>query len=152
MLALSNETYWVTETRDIIHLVIDGCPPGWGRKNRKYRNRQDKQLSDEYKAFANYVWAAWVTAGQPRLDKGGLGIEVHVYWDRKHTLPDGHVTAYADVDAVTSAVLDGLQDKKDKAGNIERCLVDNDMRVEDKRARKFVDKIHPRVEVWIWSV
>lgn len=147
--ALSNEAYWDAPD-DRIHLVIDGCPPGWGRKNRKYRARGSKLLSDEYKTFCDYVWAAWMTAGKPRLDKGGLSIEIHVYWKRKRKLDDGHVTAYADVDAVTSVVLDALQDKKDKAGNIiERCLFDNDMRVESKVVRKFVDKDHPRVEVWV---
>jgi hypothetical protein len=151
--ALSNEAYWASQRNNLVHLLIDGCPPGWGRKNTKYRARGSKRLSDEYKTFADYVWAAWMTVGQPRLDRGALGIEVHVYWKRQRELPDGHVTAYADVDAVVSAVLDGLQDKKDKAGRIyQRCLFDNDMRVETKLSRKFVDKNYPRVEAWVWSL
>lgn len=127
-----------------VRLIINGCPPGWGAKNRRFKGRFGKVLTDEYKTFQDYVWIAWMDAGQPRFDRGGIAIELTVYWPRKRTFEDGFETGMGDVDAVSSAVLDALQDRDGE----QRCI-DNDMRVVEKLAKKDWDKKHPRVEVWI---
>lgn len=136
-----------------VHLVIDGCPPGWGAKNRKFRGFNVRHLSDEYQAFQDQVWIAWTRVEQPRFDTGGVVMKIHVYWGRKRKFDDGFQTGYGDVDAVSSAVLDALGDKKDKKGKvIERRCLDNDMRVIEKLALKSWDADDPRVEVWLRSV
>lgn len=136
-----------------LKLVIDGCPPGWGAKNRKFKGRQGKVLTEEYQRFQDEVWAEWMRKGQRRFETGGVVIDVRTYWKRKRTFDDGYITAFADVDAVMSAILDALQDKVDRKGNlVERRCIDNDMRVIKKTTEKFVDKDHPRVEVVLRTV
>jgi len=150
---LGKVTKKVLDKKREVHLVINGCQPGWGAKNRKFKGRNVRQLSDEYKTFQDHVWIAWTEVGQPRFETGGVIMKIHVFWGRKRTFEDGFVTGMGDVDAVSSAVLDALEDQKDRKGKvIERRCLDNDMRVVEKLALKSCDPDHPRVEVWLRRV
>jgi Holliday junction resolvase RusA-like endonuclease len=87
----------------------------------------------------------WFKAGQPRFDKGTVGMQIIAYWNRWRRLEAKLKTPNADVDAIDKCTLDALQDE-----NGCGCL-DDDIRIMPLILLKDYDRTFPRVEIFIWN-
>jgi Holliday junction resolvase RusA-like endonuclease len=92
-------------------------------------------------AAADIVWAsalAQPAAVEAVSRAGQVTVEIDSYWPRRRALPRSVDLALGDVDAPLKLTLDALE----KAG-----VLDDDARVVEVRARKFIDKLNPRIEM-----
>lgn len=139
-----------------IRLTLEGPP---ARKNAKHevwaskgerepgdtRPAAGRKLSEAYKAFRETMTAAWLVErnrkGVKPLTTGELAVTITAYWPTMRHLdvdvPNG------DADAPAEVVLDALQ----YAG-----VIDNDARVVRLTCDKYLDRIRPRLEVWVRPV
>jgi Holliday junction resolvase RusA-like endonuclease len=92
-------------------------------------------------AAAEAVWAsalAQTDAVKAISQAGQVSVEIDSYWPRQRALPRAIGLALGDVDAPLKLTLDALQ---------QASVLDDDARVVEVRARKFIDKLNPRIEM-----
>jgi Holliday junction resolvase RusA-like endonuclease len=92
-------------------------------------------------AAAAVVWAAVLeqsAAAEAIASSGQVSVEIDSYWPRRRALPRAENLALGDVDAPLKLTIDALE----AAG-----VLDDDARVVEVRARKFIDKLNPRIEM-----
>lgn len=92
-------------------------------------------------AAAEAVWAsalAQTEAVAAISQAGQVSVEIDSYWPRRRALPRAGELALGDVDAPLKLTIDALQ---------AASVLDDDARVVEVRARKFIDKQNPRIEM-----
>jgi Holliday junction resolvase RusA-like endonuclease len=92
-------------------------------------------------AAAAVVWAAVLeqsAAAEAIASAGQVSVEIDSYWPRRRALPRAENLALGDVDAPLKLTIDALE---------AASVLDDDARVVEVRARKFIDKLNPRIEM-----
>jgi Holliday junction resolvase RusA-like endonuclease len=90
---------------------------------------------------AEAVWASVLAqpdAAEEIARAGQISVEIDSYWPRRRGLPRAENLALGDVDAPLKLTIDALK---------EASVIDDDARVIELRARKFIDKLNPRIEM-----
>jgi len=133
----------------ILSVVILGNPGALGINNAKKavvvgKTARLVDVGSSRKAkvvAAATVWKAVLEQTDAAIavaEAGTLVVEIDAYWPRRRKLARADELALGDVDAPLKLTIDAL----------ESCgAIDDDARVVELRARKFIDRDNPRIEL-----